>query len=66
MDTIYMTPSEVARRLRVDDTTVRRWIHVGLVEAEAIQQGKRVRYRTKTSVVEAIERRDSAKHRVLV
>ncbi len=66
MDTNYLTPSEVARRLRVDDYTVRKWIHGGILEAESIEQGKRVRYRIKKSVVEMIERRNPERHRVLV
>ncbi len=66
MDTNYLTPSEVAQRLRVDDTTVRRWIHVGILEAEAFKQGKRVRYRIQKSVVETIEQRGLERHRILV
>jgi excisionase family DNA binding protein len=64
MDTEYLTPSEVAARLRVDDYTVRRWIHSGILEAEAISEGKRNRYLIKKSVVEAIEQR--SKHQQLV
>jgi excisionase family DNA binding protein len=61
-----MTPPEVARRLRVDDYTVRRWIHTGALEAETIREGKRNRYRIKKSVVEVIERRAPERHRKLV
>ncbi len=32
----YFTPGEVARRLRVDRTTVQRWIRTGALEAETI------------------------------
>jgi excisionase family DNA binding protein len=64
MDTDYLTPREVAQRLRVDDYTVRRWIHTEALEAETIRRGKRIRYRIKKSVVDAIERR--SKHQQLV
>ena len=66
MDADYLTPLEVAKRLRVDDYTVRRWIHSGALEAETIRQGKRSRYRIKKSIVEAIERCDPERHRKLV
>lgn len=66
MGTHYMTTSEVARRLRVDDYTVRKWIRMGILEAKAITQGKRVRYRIRISTVQAIERRDPQRHRILV
>jgi excisionase family DNA binding protein len=62
MDTDYLTPPEVAQRLRVDDYTVRRWIHTGALEAEAIREGRRTRYRIKKSVIDAIERRDPERH----
>jgi excisionase family DNA binding protein len=66
MDTNYLTPTEVARRLRVDATTVRRWIANGALEAETDKQGRRNRHRIKLSVIEAIEQRDSERHRKLV
>lgn len=62
----YLTPGEVAQRLRVDDYTLRRWIRTGALDAESTQEGRRVRYRIKKSVVEAIERRDPERHRRLV
>jgi predicted site-specific integrase-resolvase len=52
--------------LRVDHYTLRKWIHLGILEADVIRQGKRVRYRIKRQVIEAIERRDPERHRVLV
>ena len=64
MDTNYLTPSEVARRLRVDVSTVRRWVRVGALDAEAIKHGQRVHYRIKKSVLETIERRDQERHRI--
>lgn len=42
------TVREVARRLRVDDTTVRRWIKDGALEAVTLpHNGKRIAYRIK-------------------
>ena len=40
-----LTVSEVAHKLRVDETTVRRWIKCGALEAVTLpHQGKRHRY----------------------
>jgi excisionase family DNA binding protein len=64
MDTDYLTTSEIARRLRVDISTVHRWIRLGLLDAEAIKQGKSVRYRIKKSNLEAIERSDQERDRI--
>jgi excisionase family DNA binding protein len=64
MDTDYLTPQEVAQRLRVDDYTVRGWIHAGILEAETITQGRRTRYQIKKAVIEVIERR--GRHQQLV
>ena len=60
----YLSPQEVAQRLRVKATTVRRWTASGILEVDAIKQGKRTRYRIKRQVIEAIEQR--GKHHVLV
>jgi excisionase family DNA binding protein len=47
-----LTVREVARRLRVDDTTVRRWIKSGALEAVTLpHRGKRQAYRVKTSTM---------------
>ena len=62
----YFTPRQVAQRLRVDYTTVIRWIKTGLLDVETIQEGRRNRHRIKQSVIEAIERRDPKHQRVLV
>ena len=49
------TVREVARRLRVDDTTVRRWISSGTLEAITLPHvGKRQAYRIKTSTLDAL------------
>jgi excisionase family DNA binding protein len=50
-----MTVSEVADALRVDDTTVRRWIKNGVLEALSLPHlGKRQSYRVKRSELEKI------------
>ncbi len=50
-----LTVREVARRLRVDDTTVRRWIKSGALEAITLpHRGKRQAYRIKRSTLEAL------------
>ena len=49
------TVSEVARRLRVDDTTVRRWINSGALEAITLpHMGKRQAYRIKKSTLDTL------------
>lgn len=54
MEKDYLTPTGVARRLRVDDTTVRRWIRLGILEAQTISEGKRYRHRIKRNIVELL------------
>lgn len=50
-----LTVREVARRLRVDDTTVRRWIKSGALEAITLpHRGKRQAYRVKRSTLESL------------
>ncbi|GCE09207.1 helix-turn-helix domain-containing protein [Dictyobacter aurantiacus] len=50
-----LTVREVARQLRVDDTTVRRWIKSGTLEAIALPHlGKRQAYRIKQSTLNAL------------
>jgi excisionase family DNA binding protein len=52
-----LTVREVARRLRVDDTTVRRWIKNGSLEAITLpHRGKRQAYRVKLSTMEKLMR----------
>jgi excisionase family DNA binding protein len=49
------TVSEVARKLRVDDTTVRRWIKQGVLKAIALpHRGLRQAYRVHKSTVDAL------------
>ena len=55
MEQEYLTPEEVAQRLRVKATTVRRWIATGALEAEIVHEGKRKRHRIKRVVIETIE-----------
>lgn len=50
-----LTVREVARRLRVDDTTVRRWIKSGALEAITLpHRGKRQAYRVKRSTLDVL------------
>jgi excisionase family DNA binding protein len=50
-----LTVHEVAHLLRVDDTTVRRWIKNGALEAITLpHQGKRQAYRVKKSTLEKL------------
>lgn len=50
-----LTVREVARRLRVDDTTVRRWIKSSALNAITLpHRGKRQAYRIKRSTLESL------------
>jgi excisionase family DNA binding protein len=50
-----LTVREVARRLRVDDTTVRRWIKNGVLEAITLPHvSKRQIYRVKKSTLDEL------------
>ncbi|GCE11064.1 helix-turn-helix domain-containing protein [Tengunoibacter tsumagoiensis] len=50
-----LTVREVARRLRVDDTTVRRWIKHGTLEAVSLPHtGKRQAYRVRRSTIDSL------------
>lgn len=50
-----LTVREVARRLRVDDTTVRRWIKSGSLEAITLpHRGRRQAYRVKKSTMDKL------------
>jgi excisionase family DNA binding protein len=50
-----LTVHEVAGRLRVDDTTVRRWIKSGALEAVTLPHlGKRQGYRIRKHTLEAL------------
>ena len=50
-----LTVSEVARILRVDDTTVRRWVKQGALEAIALPHLKsRTAYRIKRETVNSV------------
>lgn len=55
MEQEYFTTSEIAKRLRVDDSTVRRWIRTGALEAVTILEGRRNRHRIRKAAIEAIE-----------
>ncbi len=50
-----LTVREVAKQLRVDDTTVRRWIKNGALEAITLpHRGSRQAYRIRRSTVDAL------------
>lgn len=50
-----LTVREVARHLRVDDTTVRRWIKSGALDAVALpHSGKRCGYRVRKNTLDAL------------
>lgn len=50
-----LTVREVARRLRVDDTTVRRWINNGVLDAVTLPHvGRRKGYRVKKTTLDAM------------
>ena len=50
-----LTVREVARALRVDDTTTRRWIKNGSLEAVSLPHvGKRCAYRVRRATLEAL------------
>lgn len=51
----FLTPQEVATRLRVTVYTVRRWIATSALESETIKEGKRNRHRIKKSLIDALE-----------
>jgi excisionase family DNA binding protein len=55
MEQDYYTPLELARLLRVDYTTVMRWIRTGLLPAETIRQGRRNRHRIRKATIDALE-----------
>lgn len=50
-----LTVREVAKRLRVDDTTVRRWIKTGILEAITLpHRGARQAYRIRRSTLDTL------------
>jgi len=55
MEQEYFTPREVARLLRVDYSTVMRWIRTGILPVETIQEGRRNRHRIRRTTIEALE-----------
>jgi excisionase family DNA binding protein len=49
-----LTVPQLAKQLRVNEYTIRRWIHRGLLDAEKIIEGKRHRYRIKQSALASL------------
>jgi len=55
MEERLWTVSEVAKKLRVDETTVRRWVTGGFLEAISLpHKGKRQTYRIRQSTLDKI------------
>ncbi len=55
MEQEYYTPREFAQLLRVDYTTVLRWIRTGLLDVETIREGRRIRHRIKKATIDTLE-----------
>ncbi|MFL5666742.1 MAG: helix-turn-helix domain-containing protein [Ktedonobacteraceae bacterium] len=54
-DEALLTVGEVARRLRVDTTTVRRWISTGTLDAVVLpHRGKRQAYRIRQGTLDRL------------
>lgn len=54
-DAELLTVHEVAKQLRVDDTTVRRWIKNGVLEAITLpHRGARQAYRIRRATLDAL------------
>jgi excisionase family DNA binding protein len=54
-DEALLTVGEVARRLRVDTTTVRRWISTGTLDAVVLpHRGKRQAYRIRQGTLDQL------------
>ena len=54
-ETELLTVREVAQQLRVDDTTVRRWIKNGVLEAITLpHRGARQAYRIRRATLDAL------------
>jgi predicted site-specific integrase-resolvase len=51
MEQEYYTPRQVAQRLRVDDTSVMRWIRTGLLDVETIKEGRHNRHSIKKATI---------------
>jgi len=55
MEQEYITPRELAEWLRVNYTTVMRWIRTGILPVETIREGRRNRHRIRRTTIEALE-----------
>ena len=55
MESIYITPSEFARHMSCDISTIRHWIHKGKVKAIILKNPQRNHYRIPLSEVERLE-----------
>ena len=55
MDNEFMTMQEVARKLRMDQATVQRWAHSGIIDVIKIPSvGRNRRYRMRRAAFEAL------------
>ena len=55
MNDDLMTMREVARQLRMDEATVRRWAHSGIIDVIRLPQaGPNVRYRMRRTAFDAL------------
>ncbi len=55
MDDELLTVKEVAHRLRVDESTVRRWVKSGILEAITLpHQGTRKQFRIRKSTLDTL------------
>jgi excisionase family DNA binding protein len=55
MEKDYLTPRELAKLLRVDYTTVMRWIRNGSFEVETVREGIRNRQRIKKVTIDTLQ-----------
>ena len=52
----YMTLAEAAQRLRLTETTIRRWIRAGQLPAQKVGLGVSFRYRVRAADLERFTR----------
>jgi len=55
MEQEFLTPREIAKLLRVDYSTVMRWIRTGILPVETFREGRRNRHRIRKATIEMLE-----------